>query len=359
MADIDKKIPRYTDIALSEKTDWENFKRMWNNNNYSGCLELSGTSDTNRLNANVLNTVIKSMRELELYIKENAPIFKKDKIKVSDSPPESMSSGEIYFKEPYLVEAGSFAIGDTIYLSEMNTTSSSNKYKDIPYIVIQQGIPAGGNQKYDNNMNSKTWLMRQNVDDVFYWTSKSGTSLSDQNYGGSDLSLYLDGGFFQRFGETEQHLIRSSVVPVYEVDSDSVQRMETKVFLLSAKELNFGAASFEELGYVLPDEGVPLDYFKYDFSTGTPSILSKEDQMKRRKAHLSSNDGAFQMQWTRTPYRNTSTVVNNKESFVVTKNGWFDVNPIYKTSTPYPYVRPVVCISRDTMVNYDTKKIIE
>ena len=98
MADIDKKIPRYTDITLSEKTDWENFKRMWNNNNYSGCLELSGTSDTNRLNANVLNTVIKSIQELELYIQTNIPIFKKYRIKISSTPPAELKSGEIYFE---------------------------------------------------------------------------------------------------------------------------------------------------------------------------------------------------------------------------------------------------------------------
>lgn len=98
MADIDKKIPKHTDIALSEKTDWENFKRMWNNDNYSGCLEFSDIPDASKLNANALNTIMDSIRELELYIKESAPTFKKDKIEVSSTPPVGLEKNKIYFE---------------------------------------------------------------------------------------------------------------------------------------------------------------------------------------------------------------------------------------------------------------------
>lgn len=88
---------RFSDIQLTDKELWEQYKTAWDNDNYVNALNILNNTQLvkKELTANMLNSLTDDIVELE---NTSDPNFKSDKIKVSKTIPSGLTSGQIYFK---------------------------------------------------------------------------------------------------------------------------------------------------------------------------------------------------------------------------------------------------------------------
>ena len=94
---------KYTDIQLTDKELWAQFKRLYETGDYdaaSGLLDV-GQLAKKSLTADALNELTSYLVQVEEL---NDPNFKADKIQLSRRPPAGMPSGQVYFRwlAPYL-----------------------------------------------------------------------------------------------------------------------------------------------------------------------------------------------------------------------------------------------------------------
>lgn len=88
------------DVHYSQKIDWKDFYNFCFNGNYQAALNYYLQNAERIANAtyneSLYNTAANNLTYLQ-NLKDDT--FKSDKIKVSKTPPEPMTKGQIYFKE--------------------------------------------------------------------------------------------------------------------------------------------------------------------------------------------------------------------------------------------------------------------
>lgn len=88
------------DIHFLQKGYWKTFYNFCFNGNYQGALDYYRSHAEKIVNA-TYNESLYNMAASNLTYLQNLKddTFKSDKIKVSKTPPEQMTNGQIYFKE--------------------------------------------------------------------------------------------------------------------------------------------------------------------------------------------------------------------------------------------------------------------
>lgn len=88
---------KYEDMHLADLDKWNQVKTLWNQGNFDAALAiLQDTSLTNKVvNAAVFNNITSTILSLE---DNEDDTFKQDIIKVSETPPSGIKSGEVYFE---------------------------------------------------------------------------------------------------------------------------------------------------------------------------------------------------------------------------------------------------------------------
>ena len=126
--------------------------------------------------------------------------------------------------------ASELAVGSSVYLMENGVTTE--------YLVVNQGNPSGSSL-YDDSCDG-TWLLRKDIKEKRQWNS------SDVNdYENSLIHPWLNGDFFNQFGVIEQSIIKQVKIPYRAGQGQGTtitggsSGLSTKVFLLSAAELNW------------------------------------------------------------------------------------------------------------------------
>ncbi len=94
---------KFSDVQLSDRALWAQFKSLYNSGDYAGAISLLSTSQLAKkaLSADLLNALTNQLVYVEGL---NDPSFGADKIQVSKAPPAGLTSGQVYFRwlAPYL-----------------------------------------------------------------------------------------------------------------------------------------------------------------------------------------------------------------------------------------------------------------
>lgn len=186
-----------------------------------------------------------------------------------------------------VVDIGSEVVSGTTFgelpvgsIVQINENSSP-----VNYIVVNQGIPTGGESLYDSSCDG-TWLLRQDIAENRVWDADNSN-----RYASSDINTYLNGDWMNRYDSTTQGNIKQVKIP-YGVgnNSSTVNRgasgLSVKAFLLSGREVGFTSS---ESSY-FPNDGAKLDYFI--------SGNSSSAQQKR----IAKLNGSATYWWLRSPY---------------------------------------------------------
>lgn len=93
---------KYQDIHNEDRGLWNNFYKECNDGKYKEAktlyvdyFKIHKAVKTKRLMANYYNICARNLTYLQSL---DEPTFKQDKIKVSTTPPEDITTGQIYFK---------------------------------------------------------------------------------------------------------------------------------------------------------------------------------------------------------------------------------------------------------------------
>lgn len=170
--------------------------------------------------------------------------------------------------------ASDIAVGSSVYLMENGSA--------VEYLVVNQGNPSDSSL-YDDSCNG-TWLLRK----ALCGTSVLSSASSD-DYSTSDLNTYLNGTFYNTYGDIEKAVIKQVKIPYRAGTSGSrvssgSDGMSCKVFIPAVNELYFSQMSYT------PMDGSLLSYFSGVADAG-------------RIAYLSGTATAW---WLRTPYTKNS-----------------------------------------------------
>ena len=186
-----------------------------------------------------------------------------------------MRKGETHTAPISRILASDLAVGSSVFVMENGVATE--------YLVVNQGKPSGSSL-YDDSCDG-TWLLRKDIKEKRQWNS------SDVNdYENSLIHPWLNGDFFNQFGVIEQSIIKQVKIPYRAGQGQGTtitggsSGLSTKVFLLSAAELNWSSS----ISSKIPDDGSCLSYFN-----GTRETDSK------RTAYLNGSETAW---WTRSPY---------------------------------------------------------
>ena len=156
-----------------------------------------------------------------------------------------LRKGEVHTAPVTGVLASSLAVGSTVKLMEGGTA--------VEYLVVNQGIPSNSNL-YDASCDG-TWLLRKDIHSERQWNS---SNVND--YANSAINTWLNGDFFNSFGNVEQAAIKQVKIP-YRAgggsDQSGANGLSCKVFLLSGYEVGFMTS---DSSYI-PVDGAKLDYF--------------------------------------------------------------------------------------------------
>lgn len=138
------------------------------------------------------------------------------------------------------------AVGSSVYLMENEASAE--------YMVVHQGIPS---TLYDESCNGM-WLMRKDL-----YESRAWHSSNVNDYSNSTIHSYLNSGFFNLFGVTEQSAIKQVKIPYVNgtgsggsVASGS-SGLSAKIFLLCGYELGWTQSN----NSYFPIDGACLSYF--------------------------------------------------------------------------------------------------
>lgn len=146
------------------------------------------------------------------------------------------------------IQARDIAVGSSVYLNE------GGNYAE--YLVVNQGIPSNSNL-YDNSCNG-TWLLRKDIHSEVKWYSGNNYRNVYEN---SLVNTFLNGDFFNSFGDIEKSTIRQVKIPYrYNggnsgTDKSGANGLSCKTFLLSMLELGWSKTD------ALPNDGAALNYF--------------------------------------------------------------------------------------------------
>ena len=210
----------------------------------------------------------------------------------------------------FIKRLGKLDVGESVYFNVNGVPTE--------FFVIQQGLPSS---EYDSSCDG-TWLLMKNI---YESRSADGDRIAD--YENTDLHNYLNNGFLNMFDSNIKSSIKQVKLPYTKgagkegVVAAGASGISTKVFLLSATELNYkGEGTFVE--------GVVLDYFK-----GTGALSSK------RIAYL---NGTAAVWWLRSPHNRYSS-----DLFGVNARGGFSYCHVADSYG----VRPAIIMPSDFVIN--------
>ena len=231
-----------------------------------------------------------------------------------------LRKGETHTAPSSGILASDLAVGDIVKLTESGTS--------VEYIVVNQGIPTGGESLYDSSCDG-TWLLRKDCYSAMQYNSDYVI-----NYASSNINTWLNGDFFNNLGVTEQSVIKQAVIPycpTMSTVSSGTSGLSTKCFILSQVEIGWGGYTYTN------DDGAKLDYF----IAGATS-----DAYSKRVAY--QNDTASTvMYWTRSPHKN-----KNNQVWIVDGTG--NRGNTYPNQTTF-YVRPALVLPSTAKFDKDTK----
>ena len=186
-----------------------------------------------------------------------------------------------------VVDIGSEVVSGTTFgdlpvgsIVQINENSSP-----VNYIVVNQGIPTGGQSLYDSSCDG-TWLLRQNIAEEREWD----IDISNR-YASSDINTYLNGNWMNRYDSITQGNIKQVKIP-YGVGggasrvNSGANGLSVKAFLLGGYEVGWDSSDYP----YFPNDGAKLDYF----IDGTTSSANN-----KRIAKL---NGSATYWWLRSPY---------------------------------------------------------
>lgn len=156
--------------------------------------------------------------------------------------------------------AGSLAVGTTVKLMEGGTA--------VEYLVVNQGKPSGSSL-YDDSCDG-TWLLRKDCLSERVWKSNNVNT-----YANSNINTWLNGDFFNSFGDVERAVIKQVKIPYCVGDSDFSIKSGTNglivwAFLLGGYELGWTTNDSDRF----PVDGAKLDYFEASSGGNTKRIAN-------------------------------------------------------------------------------------
>lgn len=194
-----------------------------------------------------------------------------------------------------VVDIGSEVVSGTTFgelpvgsIVQINENSSP-----VNYIVVNQGIPTGGESLYDSSCDG-TWLLRQDIAEQRVWDANNSNQ-----YASSDINTYLNGDWMNRYDSTTQGNIKTVKIP-YCVGSDGsttinsgANGLSVKAFLLGGYEVGWDSLDSS----YFPADGRLLDYFE----DGTGASANQK--------RIANFNGSAAYWWLRSPYtKNTLSV---------------------------------------------------
>lgn len=231
-----------------------------------------------------------------------------------------LRKGETHTPPSARILASDLAVGDIVKLTENGTP--------VEYIVVNQGIPTGGESLYDSSCDG-TWLLRKDCLAEQYW----GSTILFQN---SVIKTWLDNKFFNTFGTVEQAAIKQVKIPYCTKATtgsvaSGVNGLICKIFFLSAVEM--GETGTEEY----PIDGSKLSYF--ELGTGTSAN-------NKRIAYLDSNAVKY---YTRSPHVSSTP----SDIVYVSSSGRVDYGSLSSNDQLSP--RPTLILPSTALFDKDTK----
>lgn len=215
------------------------------------------------------------------------------------------------------VLASSLAVGSTVKLMEGGTA--------VEYLVVNQGIPSNSSL-YDASCDG-TWLLRKDIHSNRQWNSSNVSE-----YASSPINTWLNGDFFNSFGNAEKVAIKQVKIPHCVGGGSSTVNsgangLSVKAFLLGAYEMGWTSSD----NRYFPQDGAKLDYFTA--SSGGDS---------KRIAYLNGSATGW---WLRSPYTHDTFSV-----WLVLINGDYDN---YGASRSYG-IRPALILPKTALFDETT-----
>ena len=235
----------------------------------------------------------------------------------------------------YKVSNGRTLIGGTGYNIEFSATANDLKVGEtafidingtpVEFIVVHRGNPSNLSVSYDSC--SGVWLLSKDVLETRRWNNTSGAII---NYSGSSIHSYLNSTFFNKIDNNVRNIIMEVKLPA---DGTSSAVLNTKIFLLSAREVN---NTYENNGSGVAKDGRCLSYFNE-----TDEAIANN----KRRAYLNASSCGW---WTR------STVLTSAYTYYVATDGAMYNSGSY---TNFFGVRPAMVIPYTAIID-DSGKII-
>lgn len=231
-----------------------------------------------------------------------------------------LRKGETHTPPSTGILASNLAVGDIVKLTENGTP--------VEYIVVNQGIPTGGESLYDSSCNG-TWLLRKDI--------HSGMQTA-RLYTDSPVNTWLNGDFFNSLGAIEQAIIKQVKIPYCSSPSSGtvasgVNGLPVKSFILCPYEV--GGATYSNISNS-PIDGVKLNYFENGITTSA----------KNKRIAYNNGTTTSANWWTRSP--NTEYV----GVWTIRSDGSFGQNNSTKYSNG---VRPALILPFTAKFDKDTK----
>lgn len=171
--------------------------------------------------------------------------------------------------------ASSLAVGSVVKLRENGTA--------VEYLVVNQGKPSGSSL-YDDSCDG-TWLLRKDCHSKRVWNSNNLSEYAD-----STINTWLNGDFFNSFGNAEQVAIKRVKIPYCvgggsSTENSGANGLSAKVFLLSGYEVGWTSSDNQ----YFPQDGAKLSYF--ESGTGTSA----------NNKRVANYNGSAAYWWLRSP----------------------------------------------------------
>ena len=175
--------------------------------------------------------------------------------------------------------ASDLVVGSVVKLMENGVATD--------YLVVNQGKPSGSSL-YDDSCDG-LWLLRKDIHSKRSWNVQGGNT-----YASSAINTWLNGNFFNSFGNIEKAVTKQVKIPYCVGNNNStvisgVNGLSVKAFLLGSYEVGWN----KDISYS-PIDGAKLSFF--ESGTGTSSnnkriaFLNKAAEIWRLRSPVVEND---------------------------------------------------------------------
>lgn len=232
-----------------------------------------------------------------------------------------LRKGETHTAPSTGILASDLAVGDIVKLTENGTP--------VEYIVVNQGIPTGGESLYDSSCDG-CWLLRKDIHSKRAW-NESNVNI----YETSTINTWLNGDFFNGLGSVEQTTIKQVKIPYRKdggeggTDQSGANGLLCKIFLLSGFEVGYTTSDTTH-----PMDGVKLDYFESGIGTSAEN--------KR----IANYNGSATNWWLRSP-----RITGAGDGFYILSDGRFNYGYVANSYG----IRPALILPSTALFDKDTK----